>query len=66
MTARTDTVTIPAALLADLIQGCETAVGELLERVEYCCDEESAESYSTAANRWESVADKAKPYLPKD
>jgi hypothetical protein len=62
----TDTVTIPAALLADLIEGCETAIEELLERVEYCYDEESAESYSTAANHWESVADKAKPYLPKE
>ena len=61
-----DTVTIPATLLDDLIQGCEAAVEELLERVPYCCDEESAESYSTTANRWESVAGKAKPYLPKE
>ena len=62
----TDTVTIPAALLADLIQGCDTAVEELLERVPYCCDEESAESYITAADHWESVADRARRHLPKD
>lgn len=63
----TDTVTIPAALLADLIQGCETVAEELLERVPYCnFDKESAENYRVAAELWESVASRASRYLPKD